>query len=183
MSELMQSDVIELLRYQKSTGNFFWKDRGVKWFNGSVNRAAEHTMKIWNARYAGNRADLLNKSSGDRRIRIQSKVYQASRIAFLYVEGLIPEEAGHKNKKLHDNRWVNLVGSCVADNRKNRVQVKGKSGRIGVSYHKNTNTWLAAITENSDKINLGYYRSFFDACCARASAENKLGYGAHFKTA
>ena len=117
-----QDDVIELLRYQKSTGKFFWRVRAVKWFNGSANRTAEHTMKIWNARYSGHRADLLNKSSGDRRVRIQNKAYQASRLAFLYVEGLIPEEAGHKNKRLSDNRWANLIASNMRDNRKNRVR-------------------------------------------------------------
>ena len=178
---LNQSDVKELLRYQKSTGNFFWKIRSVKWFKGSENRTPEHTMKLWNSRHAGDRADILNKSAGDKRIQIKGQHYQASRLAILYVIGRMPEEAGHKNKKMGDNRWSNLVESNISDNRKNRVQRKGKSGRIGVSYHKEMGVWHAAITENSSKISLGYHKSFFEACCVRAAAENKLGYGKHFK--
>jgi hypothetical protein len=181
MSKLLQGDVIELLRYQKSTGKFFWKTRSVKWFDGSESRTPEHTMKLWNSRHAGDRADLLNKSSGDRRIQIKGQHHQASRLAMLYINGYMPEEVGHKNKKMSDNRWSNLIESNVSDNRKNRVQRKGKSGRIGVSYHKDMRSWHAAITENSNKISLGYHKSFFEACCARAAAENKLGYGKHFK--
>ena len=179
---LTQSDVKELLRYQKSTGNFFWKIRTAKWFKGSENRTPEHTMKLWNSRHAGDRADLLNASGGDKRIQIKGKHYQASRIAMLYINGYIPKEAGHKNKKIGDNRWHNLIESNIDDNRKNRVQRKGKSGRIGVSYFKNNGTWHAAITRDSIKISLGYHKSFFEACCARASAEINLGYGKHFSS-
>ena len=177
---ITQDDVTELLRYQKSTGKFFWRARAVKWFKGSASRTPEHTMKIWNARYAGNRADLLNKSAGDRRITIQYATHQASRLAFLYVTGVMPEEAGHKNKRLSDNRWVNLIASCVRENRKNRVQRRGSSGLCGVAYHKNTKSWQAKITINSVSKSLGYSKSFFESCCRRKSAENKFGYGNHF---
>lgn len=171
-----QEHLKELLRYQKSTGHFFWRERSVKWFKGSKSRTPEHTMKVWNSRYAGKRADLLNKSRGERRIQIQGKCYQASRVAYMYVMGEAHEEIGHKNKKIADNRFCNLIPSSVLDNRRNRIQRKGKSGLCGVSYHRDTKTWQVKIKSKS----LGYFKTLFDACCARRSAELNNGYGGHF---
>ncbi len=171
-----QGEIKELVRYQKSTGRFYWKIRSVEWFKGSESRTPEHTMKLWNSRHAGERCDLLNKSTGERRLTIQGDVISASRLAFLYVTGEMPEEAGHVNKRMGDNRWCNLIESNNYENRKNRVQRKGKSGICGVSKHDLSNSWQAKIGSKS----IGYFKSFLDACCARKSAEFKKGYGTHF---
>lgn len=48
-----------------------------------------------------------------------------------------------------------------------------KSGLAGVSFKEDENKWIAYISVNKKRINLGRFDDFFEACCARKSAENK----------
>ncbi|MCA9340178.1 MAG: AP2 domain-containing protein [Candidatus Saccharibacteria bacterium] len=48
------------------------------------------------------------------------------------------------------------------------------TGVNGVQWYKPTNKYLARIRANKREICLGYFKDFFEAVCARKSAENQL---------
>lgn len=180
---LTQATLTELIKYDPITGVFVWRSRDVKWFESSAYRTSEHVCNLWNSRYANTVAGGVNKTTNSYRIKILSRFYEAGTIAYMYMTGEIPEEVGHKNKNSLDVRFENLIASSVIDNRRNRPKkANNKSGIIGVCYHKQQKVWAAKIRNNGSDLRLGYYKSFFDACCARKSKEIELGYMNHFTT-
>jgi hypothetical protein len=54
-----------------------------------------------------------------------------------------------------------------------RVSRDNKSGITGVYKEKQTSSWKAYIRVKGSQITLGRFRDFFEACCARKSAEMK----------
>jgi len=55
-----------------------------------------------------------------------------------------------------------------------RKQSNNKTGIVGVWYDKNRNNWQVSINFNKKTDRLGRYNDFFEACCARKSAELKV---------
>jgi hypothetical protein len=63
------------------------------------------------------------------------------------------------------------------DNLKLKVlATNNTSGCTGVSWVKKARKWTAYIMKNYKAESLGYYDQWFDAVCARKSAEFKYGY-------
>lgn len=88
-NKLTQKRLKKLLYYNPDTGIFTWKINSRR----SLKDAP-----------AGNL-----HPSGYIRIGIDSKEYRAHRLAFLYMEGYIPEnDVDHINRVRDDNRWKNL---------------------------------------------------------------------------
>ncbi len=88
--DLTQDRLKELLHYCPETGVFTWIKT-----NGSRGKK-------------GNIAGSINPI-GYLDIGVDSKVYKAHRLAFLYVEGYFPEYGlDHINRNKSDNRWSNL---------------------------------------------------------------------------
>ena len=52
-----------------------------------------------------------------------------------------------------------------------RLSTDNRSGVVGVYKEKQTQRWKAFIRANGKQITLGRYDDFFEACCARKSAE------------
>lgn len=117
-------------------------------------------------------------SQGYLHIMLDKKLYKAHRLAWLYTYGDFPDgQIDHVNQDRADNRLSNLRVVDNAENNKNRsICSNNKSGVLGVSYWNKANRWEVKIAENKRNKRLGLFSDFFEAVCARKSAENRLGY-------
>ena len=156
---LTQEILKELLRYNPETGVFVWKVK------------AARCVEI------GDIAGCLART-GYNQIKVAKKSYRAHRLAFLYMTGSFPpNQIDHINHIRDDNQWLNLRAVTHQENHKNRTKNKNNTAGItGVSWHKHTNKWYSRIKVNYIDIYLGIFDDWFDAVCARKSAENKYGF-------
>lgn len=144
MKLVTQERLQELLSYDINTGIFRWKvDRTCKTKCGDI------------AGYCGRYVT----------IRIDSKSYQAHRLAWLYVYGECPKyQIDHINGIKQDNRLVNLREATPSQNQMNRgTPSTNTSGHKGISWYKSTNKWRATISVDKKQISLGYYENIDDA--------------------
>lgn len=77
----------------------------------------------------------------------------------------------HINRNPLDNRRCNLRICTQFENNQN--QKSNTSGKVGVSYIKTENKWLAFIKVNGKQIRLGRFKNYNDAVNARLQAEKK----------
>lgn len=131
--------------------------------------------------------DKKPKVAGSLRIKQSGKAYLGfyilgknkfcHRLAFLYMEGYMPDQVDHKNGNGCDNRWENLrVASNTSNCRNQRLRSNNTSGQLGVSWHKHTNQWAIRINVNGKRISLGYTKNLQKAISIRKTAEIKYGY-------
>lgn len=158
MNELTQARFKSLVSYDINTGEFRWKC-----FQG--------------AGKSGSVAGCV-KNRGYMCIGIDNKVYQAHRLAFLYMTGSFPEHfCDHINGDKTDNRWVNLRAVSRVDNARNqRIPNTNTSGVIGVSWDKRKLMWRAQITILKKIKHIGYFHSLDEASCARSAAQKSYGF-------
>jgi len=111
-------------------------------------------------------------------IGINGKQYKAHRLAFLYMDGVIPEnQVDHINGIRHDNRYENLRKTTNQENQRNaRIRIDNSSGLTGVRWNKFARKWQAWIRVDGKDIYLGLFADWFDAACARKSAQNLHGF-------
>lgn len=105
----------ELLRYEPSTGNFYWKKEG------GDKKPAGHT------------------TNGYVRISLgRFGVHYAHRLAWLYMQGSFPGMfIDHKNGIRKDNRWSNLrQASCRQNNWNSRRPRNNSTGKKGVTVYR-----------------------------------------------
>ena len=128
-------------------------------------------------KYAGKKAGSKN-NTGYIMIRISSYFVLAHRLAFLYVSGSLPvNHVDHINHDGLDNRWSNIREANFLQNSKNQsLSSKNKTGIMGVCWHKTKENWQANIGGGKNRAHLGAFDCFFEACCARKSAESRLEY-------
>lgn len=112
---LTQERLKELFEYRPETGEFIRKVSRGRGKAGSVAGTSDKDGYII--------------------IGIDRERYKAHRLAFLYMDGKIPEEVDHKNRITWDNRWDNLRDTTSSENNKNRTTYSN-SGYLGVSWHK-----------------------------------------------
>jgi HNH endonuclease/AP2 domain len=107
----------------------------------------------------GDISNCIDKSTGYARVMVNHKIYQAHRLAWLYMTGEMPkEQVDHINCIKFDNRWFNLRLATNAENHKNRKkQINNKSGYKGVSLKKASNKYIAQATLNGKKIHIGTF--------------------------
>jgi len=117
-------------------------------------------------------------SAGYITISVDNKKYFTHRLAFLYMEGYIPEnQVDHINRIRDDNRWINLREVSHSCNMRNAsVGKNNTSGVTGVSWDKASNKWRAIIRVLGINKHLGIFESFNDAVTARWNGEVKYGY-------
>jgi hypothetical protein len=158
--ELTQSLLKEWLRYDPVSGVFTWFKSGAR-----------------GRRRIGTVAGSVN-NTGYIRIKVQLKRHSAHRLAYLYMYGAFPhQEVDHINGVKHDNRWCNLRRVSHQENSKNRpLASNNASGVSGVRWKKDRNSWGARIYVGGKEINLGCTKDWFEAVCAKKSAENKYGF-------
>lgn len=111
-------------------------------------------------------------------ISIKSTRFRAHRLAFLYMEGYLPENnIDYINKVRTDNRWCNLREVSHSCNAKNCNISKGNtSGITGIHFCKRTKKWVSQITHNRKGIYLGRYETLIDAAKVRYAAEVELKF-------
>jgi len=105
---------------------------------------------------------------------IQGKKYKLHRLAFLFVEGYLPEnDVDHKNGTVDDNRWLNLREVTQRCNSQNcKLSNANKSGFTGVFWAKQSGKWLANIRINNKIIYIGLYKTATEAAIARVEYED-----------
>jgi len=97
----------------------------------------------------------------------------AHRLAFLLMTGDWPRgEVDHLNGCRNDNRWCNLEDVSVSRQKKNtKIRVDNPFGIVGVQYDVRYRLpWYAVIHSEGNRY-IERFDNFFDACCARRSAE------------
>lgn len=155
---LTQDRLRELLYYNKQFGIFVWIQK--------IGRIEDGDLAGWIG------------SDGYISMRVDGGKYLSHRLAVLYMTGAFPPAQGdHINGVTSDNRWVNIRSVTHQENSKNRkAPSTNTSGVMGVSWNKASKKWRAYIGAENSNVNLGFFNGFFDACCARKSAEIKYNY-------
>ena len=128
--------------------------------------------------HIGDIAGTRSHHTGYVYIKINGKQYAAHRLAWLYMTGEWPEfEIDHVNGVKDDNRIENLRAVTHLENGLNQAKNRSnKSGVMGVCWLRQNNIWTAQITVKKKQFYLGSFANWFDAVCARKSAENKYGF-------
>ena len=152
--ELTAEELRELLHYDQETGIFTRKV-------STSNRVKVGAV----AGCPGGYGYLL--------ISVHSRLYQAHRLAWLYMYGEWPKgQIDHLNRNRSDNRIANLRDVTQKQNLQNRSKSStNTSGHPGVVWHKRISKWLAYIKHNYKQIHLGYFSILEEALSARKAAE------------
>lgn len=158
LRKLTQERLKELLHYDSEIGIFTWLKSG----GGSKK---------------GDIAGGINKP-GYRTISVDHKRYNASRLAWLWMEGYLPEnDVDHRNRIQHDNRWSNLRHvSHLCNMHNQKIYKNNTSGITGVDWSKEKQMWRTRIMISGKSFNLGYFSSRLSAARARWEAEVKHGF-------
>ena len=143
-----------LLKYEPSTGQFYWLSRRGPAKKGSV-------------------AGSMNE---DRYVHIclNFRLYKAHRLVWFYVHGVWPDNyIDHIDGDGKNNRIDNLRDVNQSHNMQNqkRAGKNSKSGHLGVCWCKKRKRWRAHIKIERKPISLGYFSEINDAVASRKSAE------------
>jgi hypothetical protein len=151
---LTQERVKEALHYDRASGVFTW--------------IACNSRNVTLGDVAGT---LTTK--GYIHTTIDGKIYQAHRLAYLYIKGYFPEYlVDHIKGITNDNRWVNLRHATQACNLQNqKLSSSSTSSFVGVSWNKAAKKWTSQIKINSKSIYLGSYRDPISAALVRCEYE------------
>jgi hypothetical protein len=156
-NDVTKEEVQEFIAYDPETGIFVWKvarPRGVK---------------------AGRRADRDNQAGGYRKVHLNGRYYQASRLAWLLGHGhWPPDQVDHINGDRGDNRLANLRECSQSESMANvRRQKNNTTGFKGVSYvesQNGPNKFKATIKKDNQSIFLGWFKTRKEAFAARMGA-------------
>ena len=152
----------ELLDYDAQTGVFKWKKRVGRGIAGAV---------------AG-RISTSKTAPGYVQIMVSKKLYQAHRLAWLYVNGSLPDEQiDHINGIRSDNRIENLrvVSGSLNSQNQRRARKDNKTGFLGVSLHRSR--FQACIRKDRKIFHLGYFDSAEEAHDAYVKAKRTIHEG------
>lgn len=136
---ITQERLKELLDYDEVTGKFVWKV------------ATSRRVKV------GGEAGYLDPV-GRTTIRLDGVLYQAHRLAWLYVTGSWPKEfIDHKDRDKSNDSFSNLREASKAENERNTpARVTNKSGFKGVSPFR-SGKWRATVTIGGKHKHLGTF--------------------------
>jgi hypothetical protein len=160
MADLTHARLMQVLRYDPLTGDFFWRVR------------PSQAVKMGDI--AGTVA-----SNGYISIGIDGKIYAAHRLAWFYMVGVIPlQDIDHEDTDGLNNRWTNLREATEIENAWNRPKPSNNtSGVKGVNWSAPRNKWIAELRANGKRYYLGGFAKIDDA--ARAVREfRKSTHGA-----
>ena len=131
------------------------------------------TWRVSNGRraVAGREAGFVH-SKGYRRIRIDGALYEAHRLAFLFMTGAWPTQGiDHRDGDPSNNAWSNLREATPSQNRANsRPQCSALPK--GVSW--NGSGFRARISANGDRVHLGTYATPAEAALVYKAAAKDL---------
>lgn len=169
MPDCLLNELRERVSYNPDTGELVWRWSDLRWFKD------ERAQKIWNTRYAGQRA-TYQRRDGRLVLTIRGKKLFAHRVAYALHNGQWPSgETDHINGDNTDNRAVNLRDVTKSGNMRNQKRhAKNTSGCTGVSTQRGK--WWAYIHNNGRQEHLGLFECKTAAVIARKAAERKYGY-------
>lgn len=157
MSNLTAERLRDFLHYDPDTGVFTWIAR--------PSRAVS----------AGTIAGCPNEH-GYRLIQFGGKIYQAHRLAWLYMTGEWPkDQIDHINRTPGDDRWCNLREADGTQNQANQNRSRNNTvGYKGVTIdRKRRNPYKATITVRGRCFNLGRFATPEEAHSAYCAAARK----------
>jgi len=145
--KLDQARLKHLLSYDRDTGVFRWNVRAAR----SI--------------HVGQVTGCPASDGGYLQIVLDGKKYFAHRLAWFYVYGEMPgKEVFHRNENKQDNSIENLgVRTATERARSLGVDVRNKSGHLGVSWTESRKKWRASIRLDGKSKSLGYFQSKEDA--------------------
>lgn len=127
---------------------------------------------------AGDHVGYIVKSKHLRYLRttIKRRSTPIHHIAFYLMCGRWPVQIDHIDGNGLNNKWSNLREATQEENCRNtRLRTNNSSGIMGVAAHRLTK-WQVLIMAEGKRKYIGVYADFFEACCARKSAEIMYGY-------
>jgi len=156
----------KLLRYDASTGRFYWRERPVEMFSNA------QACDSWNRRWAGKETFTTNMQ-GYKTGTLFGKGYLAHRVIWAMHYGKWPEiEVDHRNCIRNCNLINNLRHTARLGNNQNSTLRKDNTqGFKGVGIHKGK--FRARIRFNGKSIHVGYFPSAEDAHAAYCQAAQK----------
>lgn len=151
----------QVLDYSPESGVFVWRDRPIK----------TREDKIFASRYAGRPAGCLDPD-GYVYIRIDGTLYQAHRLAWLYVHGEWPAfEIDHRDINPSNNAIANLRPSDRITNNQNKArQANNSTGFKGVYFDRRLKRFRAEIRVQKRKLYLGAFKTAEAAHAAYSEA-------------
>jgi len=152
--ELTAEYLRSILNYDQETGIFTWK--------------VSTSSRVKAGDVAG-----CPDGQGYLQISVQSRLYRAHRLAWLYACGEWPKlDIDHINRNRSDNRISNLRDVSRKQNGQNASKPSSNtSGYTGVSWHRRRSKWQVKITHSYKMIHLGYFSILEEAIAARKAAE------------
>jgi len=153
-----QEELHELFDYNPKTGELTWKIK--------PSRRVETGDQVGCIAQTGYIFTSIKKTS-----------YKVHRLVWMWQYGKDPGslDIDHINGNRSDNRIDNLRLVTHEENCRNRKQSRrNSSGVMGV--HKEQKKWRAELRFNGKKVCQRRYEDWFEAVCARKSAENRYGF-------
>lgn len=178
-----QAYLKECFDYDAELGALIWKNRPVKHFKSVGGQ------KIFNTKHAGSIAGSPHKNKCDVYMRVVLRVHgrriqpRLHNVIWAWHTGdrfWGDLEVDHIDGNPLNNRIENLRLVTKSQNQKNaKRHSRNKSGIMGVMAHgRDKGKWIVRVNENSKHVHIGTFTDFFEACCARKSAEIQYGYSA-----
>lgn len=164
------------LRYDPLTGHIIWIAASSKLKTGS------RVYKSWISRCLNKRAGHVYKKEKDktsyRSLSFEGEQLKEHRLAVLFMTGNWPEGiVDHVDGDGTNNKWSNLRVVSNSESAKNLpLRKSNTSGVVGVNWKPRRIKWNSTIGVKYESIDLGHFEDFFEAVCARKSAENKHGF-------
>lgn len=91
-------------------------------------------------------------------IGVDTKMYRAHRLIFLYCHGYLPKTLDHIDGDRANNQIENLRACTVQQNNQNaKISRANNSGIKGVIWDKNARLWRARIRVNYKEVSLGCF--------------------------
>jgi hypothetical protein len=150
---LTQERLRDRLDYDPATGIFTWKKGSrIGWEAGSLNL------------------------DGARQIQVDNRVYMASHLAFLWMEGYLPKEVDHRDRQRDNNRWGNLREATRSQNCVNRHGRRIRHHDLPRGVYRVGGAIIAKIVVNKERVYLGSFQTIEEAKQAYdAAASNHHG--------
>ena len=156
MKDFTQSEVLQVFRYNKHTGDLT-----------NIHKA---TARVEGA------LSTYRHNEGYLTVNVGKKEYLAHRMIWFMEMGVWPKQVDHINHNRSDNRWINLREVIHRDNHTNMsLKSNNTSGVNGVRVLP-SKRYCAYIMVQGKQIPLGTYDTLEEAKSARENADRKYGF-------